>query len=297
MTPMLATLIDEPFDAEGWIFEIKWDGYRAIATKEKRVHLVSRNDLSFNDRFPTIVEELEKISGKFVLDGEVVLFDKKGRSDFQLVQNYSKKRIGTPYYYVFDILSLDGENLTQLPLLQRKAILKKLIRGSKHVKFSGHVEEKGKAFFRAAAKKGLEGIVAKKADSVYQFRRTRDWLKIKYKRRQEVVIGGFTEPKGSRKLFGALLVGVYEKGKLIFVGNVGGGFNQERLRETYAELKKHITSDCPFATAPKLKSVTWVKPKLVCEVEFAEWTQGGSMRVPIFKGMRVDKDPKKVVRE
>lgn len=296
---MLATLIDEPFDSKDWIFEIKWDGYRAIASKDKEIHLVSRNDLSFNSRFLSIVEELKKIPGNFVLDGEIVIFDEKGRSDFQLMQNYYKKKEGTPYYYVFDILSLNEKNLTKLPLLERKKILKKLLRGKKlkWIKFSDHIKEKGKAFFKAAAKKGLEGIIAKKADSTYQFRRTRNWLKIKYKRRQEVVIGGFTEPKGSRKYFGALIVGVYEKGKLIYVGSVGGGFKHETLKETYQELKKLIVEDCPFSTPPKIKSVTWVKPKLVCKVEFAEWTQDDRLRVPIFKGMRMDKDPKKVKKE
>ncbi|MBX7066410.1 MAG: non-homologous end-joining DNA ligase [Parachlamydiales bacterium] len=298
MTPMLSTLVDEPFDEKGWIFEIKWDGYRAFAKKNGSLQLISRGKKSFNKKFPTLVAELEKLRGQFILDGEIVILDKTGKSNFQMLQNYYKKKVGIPYFYAFDILSLNRKDLRSLPLLERKKILKRVISGMKHVRYSQHILTRGKAFFKAAEKKGLEGIIAKKADSTYQFARTRNWLKIKTKNRQEVVIGGFTEPKGSRKRFGALLIGVYKRGKLEYVGHVGGGFNEALLEDVYAELKKVTASVCPFKTTPKPNTpVTWVKPKLVCEVEFTEWTSDGKLRHPIFKGMRYDKPAKKVVRE
>ncbi len=295
---MLCTLVSEPFDEKGWIFEIKWDGYRAFAKKNGSVQLISRGKKSYNKRFPTIASELENIKGSFIIDGEIVILDKRRKSNFQMLQNYYKKKVGTPYFYVFDILSINGKDLRKLPLLERKKILKKCISKKKHIRYSKHVLTHGKAFFKAAEKKGLEGIIAKKGDSTYHFSRTRNWLKIKTKNRQEAVIGGFTEPKGSREKFGALLIGVYEKGKLKYVGHVGGGFNQKLLHEIYGDLKKEISKRCPFTATPKPNTpVTWVRPRLVCEVEFTEWTDDGKLRHPIFKGMRYDKSARKVVRE
>jgi bifunctional non-homologous end joining protein LigD len=296
---MLATLIEKPFDDKEWIFEIKWDGYRALAEKGQEVHLVSRNQKLFK-QFPGINEELKKIPGKWVLDGEVVILDKKGRSDFQLLQNYQRKKVRHPVYYVFDILSHQGKDLRHLTLVERRKILRELLQKArlKSVKFSKHIEGKGKAFFQMAKKKGLEGIMAKKKDSLYRSSRTRDWLKIKTAMRQEVVIGGFTQPKGGREYLGALLVGVYKKGKLVYAGHVGGGFDQEGLKEMHRKLKKITTVKCPFVEEPHPNTpVTWVRPKLVCEVKFAEWTEDGMMRQPIFMGMRVDKSPKQVVKE
>ena len=297
---MLATLTDEPFDSPEWVFEVKWDGYRAIAQKGNEVRLLSRNNQLFNAKFPSIAQELKKISRKFLLDGEIVILDKQGRSHFQLLQNYQRRKVGTPYYYLFDILSYEGKDLTSLPLLERKKILQKLLKSAKpkFLRFSDHVQEKGKAFFKKATSMGLEGIIAKRADSTYQHRRSRDWLKIKGRPRQEVVIGGFTAPRGSRKKFGALLVGVYEKEKLRYVGHVGGGFNEKSLVEVDHQLRKRIQKRCPFSQTPHPNApVTWVKPELVCEVAFAEWTEEGILRQPIFEGMRTDKSPKKVVRE
>lgn len=299
ITPMLATLVDRAFDDKGWVFEIKWDGYRSLAYKTKRhVELISRGQKSFNARFPTIAKAVENLPGKFILDGEIVVLDEKGRSNFQLLQNY-QRRDDTPYYYVFDILSHNGKDVIRLPLIERKKILKKLlVNAPAQIRFSDHVEERGKLFFRKIRKLGLEGMIAKKSSSTYQFRRSKDWLKVKTTLRQEVVIGGFTEPKGSRAFFGALLVGVYEKSKLLYVGHVGGGFDEKLLGEIYQKLAKLKVTRCPFATEPHPNSpVTWIKPKLVCEVSFTEWTADGKMRQPIFKGMRSDKDPKDVIKE
>lgn len=298
MKPMLATLAEEPFDSKDWIFEVKFDGYRAIAEKKKQVRLLSRNEKSFNERFPEIVKELERLPGTFTLDGEIVILDEHGRSRFQLLQNYPKEKTGTPYYYLFDILSYGGKDLTDVPLLDRKRILKALLQQikSKRLKYSEQVDGKGIAFFQKAKKLQLEGIIAKRKKSAYQHRRSADWLKIKTRLRQEVVIGGFTPPKGSRQKFGALLVGVYEKGNLIYVGSVGGGFDEKRLADVYAQMVKRIRTKSPFAEPPRL-AATWIKPDLVCEVVFAEWTRDGNLRQPIFKGMRIDKKAKEVVRE
>lgn len=286
LSPMLAVLTKAPFDRKGWIFEIKWDGYRALAIKDKDVRLISRNQKSFNARYPTIVSGLKKLKGTFAIDGEIVVLDNKGRSNFQLLQNYLKTH-DTPYYYVFDILFYNGKDLRDLPLVERKKILKKLIGKKKGtIRLSEHIEEKGKAFFRAAEKQGLEGIIAKNGDSSYQSKRSSDWQKIKTSMRQEAVIGGFTAPKGSRKRFGSLLVGVYRKGKLIYAGRVGGGFNEELLDEVYKKLRPLVSRTCPFLETPHY-GATWVKPKLVCEVDFAEWTTEGIMRQPIFKGLRI----------
>jgi bifunctional non-homologous end joining protein LigD len=228
------------------------------------------------------------------------VLDERGISRFQLLQNIQRKKTAPPLYYVFDILWLNEKDLRELPLSKRRENLKKLLKKKKlfYIKLSEAIEEKGVSFFRAAKKLGLEGIMAKRAESPYRSSRSSDWLKIKTGFRQEVVIGGFTAPKGSRKLFGALLIGVYKKGKLSYVGHVGGGFDQKLLEEVFTQLKKRITKISPFAETPHPNApVTWVKPELVCEVAFAEWTADGKMRQPIFKGLRFDKEARKVVRE
>jgi len=297
---MLATLIKEPFNSTEWIFEKKFDGYRSLAHKNKTVQLLSRNNLSFNSHFPELAEEVKSLPGSFILDGEIVILDKKGKASFQLLQNYKTEKIGTPYYYIFDIISYKGRDLTQLPLTQRRDILQALLKkkSSEHLCFSESIDTKGKILFQKAQKEGWEGIIAKKKESKYQQSRSRDWLKIKTHLRQEFVIGGYTAPRGSRKKFGSLLVGVYQKGKLLFSGHVGGGFNRGSLTAIYKELQKYISSICPFSTIPKPNApVVWLKPKLVCEVTFAEWTESGSLRQPIFQGLRTDKPAKKVIRE
>lgn len=301
ISPMLATLAAEAFDSDEWLFEIKWDGFRAIAYKRKKeVILLSRNDLEFNNRFRSIVEALEKVPSECILDGELIVMDEKGKAQFQLMQNYQKTGKGDIAYYIFDILYKDGEDLRELPLIERKGILKSLLASidSPLLRYSDHVLTKGKEFFRAAAKNGLEGIMAKRLNSTYHSRRGKDWLKIKSGQRQEVVIGGFTEPRGERKHLGALLVGIYKAGKLNYAGHVGGGFSTALLKDVYEQLKPLEQAKCPFYVKPKPnEKVTWVKPKLLCEVSFAEWTEDNIMRQPIFHGLRNDKETKKVVKE
>ena len=300
VTPMLATLVDEAFDRRGWFFEVKWDGYRAIAeVRGGVVRLYSRNRKSFNDAYGPVVQSLRQIGHDVVLDGEVVVVDDSGMSQFQLLQNYQKSGEGRLVYYVFDVLYADGHDLRDLPLRRRKEILHKLVDGVPNVQFSEHVEEKGKAFFEAAARAGLEGIMAKNAASPYrEGQRTDDWLKIKAKRRQEAVIGGFTEPRGSRKGFGALVLGVYEGDDLVYIGHTGGGFNASTLAEVKAKLLPLEQKACPFKRRPVTNApVHWVKPELVCEVNFQTWTDEGNMRMPIFIGLREDKPATEVRRE
>lgn len=299
--PMLATLIDEPFDDRDWLFEMKWDGYRALAYVEKRkVELLSRNQNSFNQLFPSIIDELKKASEDILLDGEVVILDKEGRSQFQLMQNYQRTRQGNLFYFVFDLLFYRGYDLRSLPLNQRKELLKSFIASQnfERVRFSDFIDDKGKALFREASKHDLEGVIGKKKHSSYISGRSREWVKIKTHLRQEAVIGGFTAPRGSRKKLGALLIGVYEGDKLHYIGHVGGGFNARSLEDVYQKLLPLIQEKSPFIKPPKPNnSVNWVKPRLVCEISFSEWTDEGIARQPIFEGLRVDKKPKSITRE
>lgn len=299
--PMLAFLANEPFNGEDWLFEVKWDGFRAIAeVNRENVQLYSRTQQSFNEHFFPIVEALKELDLEVVLDGEIVIVDKEGRSHFQLLQNYQKTGKGELRYYVFDLLYDRGEDLRQLPLWQRKERLKRLLPsvGESIIQFSDQIEKRGIDFFKKAQEKGLEGIIAKKKESSYQDKRSRDWLKIKTHARQEVVICGFTAPRGSRKEFGSLIMGVYDQGNLRFVGHVGGGFTGSSLSEMMKKLKPLITEKCPFSKIPSTNNpVTWVKPKLVGEVSFHEWTDDFSLRQPIFVGLREDKNPKEVKRE
>jgi bifunctional non-homologous end joining protein LigD len=298
--PMLATLVREPFDRQGWLFEVKWDGYRAIAdVRRGHVSLYSRNEKPFDARFPSIVESLTDLGHDAILDGEVVVLDNHGRSSFQLLQNYQKTGKGRLLYYVFDILSLDGRDLRHEPLRKRKVQLASLLKGIPNVLFSEHVEGDGTAFFEAAREKGLEGIVAKDGSSPYrEGQRTADWLKIKTHDRQEAVIGGFTEPRRSRKDLGALVLGVYENDRLVYIGHTGGGFNQQTLSDLRKRLEKLERKECPFAKRPKTNApVHWVKPEHVCEVSFQSWTDDGIMRMPIFVGLREDKPARSVHRE
>lgn len=299
--PMLATLAKEAFDNAEWLFEIKWDGYRAIAHIDKKIDLLSRNEKSFNTPFSSIVDDLSKLKAHVILDGEIVVLDKRGRSHFQLMQNFQRTKQGPLYYYVFDLLFLNGKDLRGLPLMERKQLLKDLIEKTSFtlVRYSDHVLTHGRAFFRLAEKKKLEGIMAKKMDSPYVSKRSHDWLKIKTHRRQEAVIGGFTQPRGGRKNFGALLLGVYDdKKNFVYVGHVGGGFDAKLLEDIYVQMKPLIREKCPFKTKPKTNTpAVWLKPELVCEVTFGEWTNEGRMRQPIFEGMRIDKKASSVRKE
>ena len=298
--PMLATLIKEPFDYPDWIFEMKWDGYRAVAEiKGGSVSLYSRNLISFNQRFSHITDSLKKFRFEAVLDGEIVVVDDQGQPDFQKLQDYRKSGRGHLLYYVFDLLHFEGHDLTNLPLLRRKELLKKVLPSSSNIRFSDHVEKEGVLFFKVVKEKGLEGIMAKHGRSAYKpGMRSRHWLKVKTHLTQEGVIAGFTEPMGGRKNFGALVLGVYDEGELIFVGHTGGGFSAETLREIRERLNPLIRKKCPFKVEPKTNTpVTWVKPELVCEVVFHGWTDEGMMRQPVFSRLREDKASREVVRE
>ncbi len=298
--PMLAETVNEAFDKKNWLFEMKWDGYRTIAEIESgNVKLYSRNNQPFNEKFEEVAKSLAKFPGNAVLDGEVVVVDKDGHPKFQWLQDYPKSKDGELIYYVFDLLYFDGHNLEKLPLLKRKEILKQILPPLAHIKLSDHIEENGTAFFEQAEKLGLEGILAKDAESPYrQGVRTDNWLKIKTSLRQEAVIGGFTEGRGGRKYFGALVLGVYDNGKLRYIGHTGGGFDDKALETMYEKLEALKQDECPFETKPQTNApVTWVKPKLVCEVRFTGWTQEGQMRHPIFVGLREDKKPAEVEKE
>ncbi|HTF82169.1 MAG TPA: DNA ligase D [Cytophagales bacterium] len=297
--PMLAKLVDAPFDEEGWIFEIKWDGYRAIAEIEgDAVKLYSRNNIPFR-KYPSLISELKSFGHNVVLDGEVVVLDETGKSSFQGLQNIAENPTPNLFYYVFDILYLNGYDLRGLPLTERKKFLKEIFPELEHIKYSDHVEAKGIDFFELAKKQHLEGIIAKKADAPYRIGlRSDKWLKVKIGKRQEAVICGFTAPRGSRKGFGALVLGVYEKGKLVYVGHTGGGFNEQSIKAVKSQLDKLVQDKSPFQEKVKTnEKVTWVKPQLICEVAFAEWTGDMHMRQPIFQGMRTDKKPEEVLRE
>src|SRR3990172_2096716 len=229
--PMLATLVKEPFDHPDWIFEVKWDGYRAIAEiSDGNVSLYSRNLISLNQKFFSIVESLRKFRFEAVLDGEIVVVDKQGRPDFQMLQNYQKSGKGHLLYYVFDLLYFEGHDLTNLPLLRRKELLKKILPSSSKIKFSDQVLKDGVLFFNVVKEKGLEGIIAKHSQSAYRVgRRSRQWLKVKTRLTQEGVIAGFTEPRGRRKYFGSLALGVFEGDELVYIGQSGGGFSTKDL--------------------------------------------------------------------
>ncbi len=309
--PMLATLVDKPFDEPGWMYEVKWDGYRAMAYLNKgKVDLKSRNDKSFNDKFYPVYDALKKWNVNAIIDGEIVVLKNDGLSDFGTLQNWRSEADGELAYYVFDIIWYEGRDLRQVPLLKRHEILREILPVPGVIRLSDIFDTSGIQFFEIAKEMGLEGIVAKKADSIYISNfRTREWLKIKANKRQEMVIGGYTRNKGSSKSFSALLVGVYEDDKLVYTGKVGTGFNQRQQTEMLKQFKPLITDKVPFTHVPDIDkpsrfnphpaqaSATWLKPELVCEVSYTEMTSDGLMRHPSFQGMRIDKKAREVTRE
>lgn len=309
--PMLATLVDAPFDSDEWIYEVKWDGYRAVAfLNEGKVEMKSRNDKSFNEKFYPIYDELSKLNLNAVIDGEIVVVGSDGKANFGALQNWRSESDGDLVFYVFDVMWLDGKNLTGLTLMERREILKSILPKSNSIMISEAFETSGIEFLETARKMDLEGIMAKRKDSLYRTKnRTKDWLKIKANKRQEVVIGGYTLNDDSRKLFSSLLVGVYEGKKLIYTGKVGTGFNAKDQREMMDLFKPLITDKVPFEKEPDINkpsrfrpdpphaTVTWLKPELLCEVTFTELTSERIMRHPSFKGMRNDKTAKNVEME
>lgn len=311
LSPMLATAVNKPFDQPGWLYEIKWDGYRAVAFMNKgSVELKSRNDKSFEEKFYPVFEALQQWKINAIVDGEVVVLKENGLSDFGLLQNWRSEADGDLIYFLFDLLWLNGKDLRDLPLDQRREVLKTIVPESNIIRLSDSFDVNGNDFYDAAKQMGLEGIIAKKADSTYVSGvRTTDWLKIKAKKRQEVVIGGYTKNQGSNKPFSALLVGVFDQGNFIYTGKIGTGFNDKQQKELLKQFKPLITRRALFATEPDYNkpsrfnprpakaTATWLKPALVCEVSFTEMTSDGVMRHPSFEGMRMDKNASDVTRE
>ncbi len=297
--PMLAKLHDQPFDDDDWLFEVKWDGYRAIAETGSDVRLYSRNGNSFAAAYPDVVRSLGRLKDELVIDGEVVALDPNGLPTFQGLQNALDDRTIHIVYYAFDLLRINGEDLTALPLIERKERLQKAVPTDEHLRYSDHIIGEGRSFFAITADKGLEGIMAKKMDSPYlPGRRSSEWLKLKHHQGQEVIIGGYTEPRGSRDHFGSLLLGVHEGDRLKYVGHAGTGFTQKSLKDLMERMRPLVRTKSPFHGKVTTNTpAVWLEPDLVCNVKFTEWTKDGKMRHPVFLGLRNDKEAAEVVRE
>lgn len=294
---MLAKSYEKAFDDEDWIFEIKWDGYRAIADlSHKNPLFYSRNGISFLSKFERVTEDFEHQKHKMILDGEIVAYDEHGKPNFQLLQQIGDNPNLALTYQVFDLLWLNGHSTEDIPLLQRKELLKEALIETDIIKYCDHIPEKGIDFFNQMKQMKLEGMIAKKADSLYvENHRTTDWLKIKFTETDEAIICGFTDPRGSRKAFGALILGKYIDGELIYCGHTGTGFNNESLEQLYERLQKLIIKSSPFETIPKTNMpVTWTKPELVCEIKYSEITKDGIYRHPVFVAIREDKEPEEI---
>jgi bifunctional non-homologous end joining protein LigD len=299
LQPMLATLTDAPFDDAGWVFEDKYDGFRMVAEiKGGKVALYSRNGKIISNNYVEVAKALEGIKGDAVIDGELVALDENGISHFQLLQNALRHKAKL-LYRAFDLMFQNGEDLRGLTLLERKARLKSILPRHRLVAFSRHRKAAGTRFFEEADSKGLEGIMAKRSDSQYlSGERTDAWLKIKTSKRQEVVIAGFTAPKRTRPFFGALALAVREGNGWRYIGHVGTGFSDETLEELHGKMIKLKAAKSPFPAKVKNEAVTtWIKPSLVAEVKFTEWTSKGEMRHPVYLGRRADKRAEDVVRE
>jgi bifunctional non-homologous end joining protein LigD len=297
---MKAVLTDEPFDDPGWIFERKLDGIRCMAHRDDGgpVRLVSRTDKEMTSQFPEVAATLQdQPSRDFVLDGELVAFQ-DGVTSFSRLQRRARERVSV-FLYVFDLLRHEGRDVRDLPLRERKALLRKALRFGGRVRYSTHRNEHGKRLFREACSQGLEGLIAKRADSPYRSAaRSREWLKLKCHFEQELVIGGFTAPQGSRTDFGALLVGYHEDGRLRYAGKVGTGFGHTTLDMLGRRLRELEREDPPFADVhPIPRGTHWVEPELVAQIGFSEWTRDGRLRHPRYLGLRDDKPAREVVRE
>lgn len=309
--PMLATLVNAPGEEDDWMYEIKWDGFRAMAyLQETEVDLRSRNNKNFNEKFYPLYNDLKNLNLNAVLDGEIIVVTKNGYADFSALQTWRSEADGELIFYVFDVLWLDGYNLMNTPLWQRKEILSSILPSKGPIRSSEVFDVKGTDLFALTQKMGLEGIMAKKKESSYMpDQRTKQWLKIKTEKSQEVVIAGYTKNEGSGKIFSSLLTGIYEDGKLIFTTTVGTGFTTKIQKQLVEKLQPLITKTCPFEEVPEFNKpsrfrpnppkaeVTWVKPELVAEVSFRTVAPDGSLRHPSFKGLREDKSAGNVVKE
>ncbi len=314
--PMKAKLVDEPPKHGDWIYELKFDGFRAIGVKiDKKVSLISRNEKTLDARFPEIVNAMKNLPVReCVIDGEIVALDEEGRSSFQLLQALEMESRKSPLrFYVFDLLQLDGKSLLQLPLEDRKQLLAKLCESvGDPIRYSGEIGGDAKSLLAEVKRRGLEGLIGKQRKSVYEpGRRSGAWIKLKCVNEQEFVIGGYTPPAGSRKHFGAILVGYYEHERLKFAGKVGTGFTAKTLSILHKKFREEERDDCPFVDLPSkqngkwvqgitpsmMKKIHWVSPKFVAEIKFAEWTRDKKLRAPVFLGLREDKNAREVTRE
>ncbi|MDI6853218.1 MAG: DNA ligase D [Deltaproteobacteria bacterium] len=305
--PQLAKLVKTPPQGDNWLHEIKFDGYRLVAViKDRNIRLFTRHGKDWTAKFESIRAALAALPVKqAILDGEVVVLDEKGISHFQALQNYLEGGAAQLIYFVFDLTYCDGYDLTRVPLLTRKELLRQILAASgdraPSIRFGDHLQGKGQAFYESACEHGLEGVVSKRADSPYEPRRTSSWLKIKCLLRQEFVVGGYTDPSGSRPGFGALVLGYYDdQGRLVYCGRVGTGFTQKLLQQILKELKARHQVKTPFDVPPagrEARGVHWIKPELVAEVAFSDWTDEGILRHPSFQGLRWDKNPREVRRE
>jgi DNA ligase D-like protein (predicted ligase) len=294
--PMKAVLTEERFTDPAWIFERKLDGIRCVAIRDgRRARLLSRNDLSLNARFPAVAGALEDAAGGLVLDGEVVAFD-GARTSFARLQQRGERDVAV-FYYVFDLLHLEDRDTTALPLRARKRLLRGALAFRDPIRLTPYRNRDGEALFREACRRGWEGLIAKRFDAPYTRGRSRDWLKLKCSAEQELVIGGFTAPRGSRTDLGALLLGYHEDGRLRYAGKVGTGFTRAVLRDLAERLAPLRQNRSPFADPVRERDATWVRPRLVAQVGFTEWTRDGRLRHPRFLGLRDDKAAEEVVRE
>lgn len=304
VAPQLATLVSDVPAGDEWLHEIKLDGYRLLARISRRgVRLLSRNGNEWTQRFPAIAEAARGLGRiDLLLDGEAVVLDERGISRFQALQNVLRSgRSADVKYYVFDLLYAGAHDLRRVTLLERKQLLERIVGDGDVIRFTDHIVGRGRAIYEQACRTGLEGIVSKRIDLPYRSGRTAEWLKIKCQQRQELVIVGYTEPKGLRSYFGALVLGIHDAdGRLVFAGKVGTGFNEDTLRDLYRRLKPLQRKDPPVVDPPRgaeAAGIHWVEPKLVAEISFTEWTEDGRVRHPSFEGLREDKSAREVVRE